>query len=333
MSENTFFFNSAFNLENGDVLEGFHLRYRVYNPENLHRSPVIWVIHALTGDTNVEVWWGKTFEPFLKTHTVICVNNPASCYGSICPLSINPDTQQPYYRDFPHITTRDAAKMFDLLRLHLNISHIHLSVGGSLGAQIGLEWICLKPHLFEKSILIAGNAQHSAWGIAFNEAQRMAIYADKTYFEDTPDGGKTGLQAARAIAMLSYRSYPLYNQNQTDEIHKIDHFKASSYQKYQGQKLSKRFDAYSYVALTKMMDSHNIFRNRIENPLQKTSTQVTYVGIDSDILFPLCEQQFLHHITPNSDLEIIHSNYGHDAFLIEHDIVSNLIADVTQDIF
>lgn len=325
MLDTTFFFQDTFVLESGYSLEGFHLKYRIYNPENLHQGSVIWVIHALTGNTEVEIWWGNTFEPFLKTHTVICVNNPGSCYGSLSPLSLNPATQSPFYRDFPLITTRDSARMFNLLRKHLNLKHIYLLIGGSLGAQIGLEWLCLEPSLFEKSILIAGNAQHSAWGIAFNEAQRMAIYSDSTYFQDTPEGGKTGLKAARTIAMLSYRSYELYNQTQTDIPQKTEHFRASSYQQYQGQKLAKRFDAYSYVALTKTMDSHNIFRNRINNPLQDVSTKMIYVGIESDILFPLSEQKFLHEITSGSCLEIISSLYGHDAFLAEHILMQNII--------
>lgn len=325
MSENTFFFNGRFTLESGAVLEGFHLKYKIYNPQNLHSNPVIWVIHALTGDCNVEVWWGKALEPFLKEYPIICVNNPGSCYGSVCPLSVNPVTEKPFYRDFPLITTRDAAKMFNLLRKHLNISHIYLLIGGSLGAQIGTEWLCTEPYLFEKSILIAGNAQHSAWGIAFNEAQRMAIYADKTYFEDTPEGGKTGLKAARAMAMLSYRSYALYHTTQTDIPLKTDYFKASSYQNYQGEKLANRFDAYSYVALTKTMDAHNIFRNREGNPLQNISAQVTYVGISSDILFPVSEQEFLHRITPHSTLEVLHSDYGHDAFLIQQSEIQKII--------
>lgn len=325
MSENTFFFNGTFTLESGAVLNDFHLKYKIYNPQNLHNAPVLWVIHALTGDYNVEVWWEKAFEPFLREYPVICVNNPGSCYGSISPLSINPVTQKPFYRDFPLITTRDTAQMLNLLRKHLNISNLYLLIGGSLGAQIGVEWLCIEPKLFQKSILIAGNAQHSAWGIAFNEAQRMAIYSDKTYFEDAPEGGKTGLKAARAMAMLSYRSYTLYNQNQTDNSNKTDCFKASSYQNYQGEKLSKRFDAYSYVALTKTMDAHNIFRNRQGNPLQKVSAQVTYVGISSDILFPLSEQEFLHSITPHSTLEVLHSDYGHDAFLIQQSQMQKII--------
>lgn len=322
---NTFYCNEAIKLESGVTLKGFYLDYIIYNPENLHKKPILWVVHALTGSANVEVWWGKVFSHLLQEYTVICVNNPGSCYSIFSPLSINPDTGKPFYRTFPLITTRDIAIMFNQLRKYLKIETIHLLIGGSLGAQIGLEWLCIEPNLFKKSILIAGNAQHSAWGIAFNEAQRMSIYADSTYFQDIPEGGKVGLKAARAIAMLSYRSYTLYEQTQKEELPKINNFKAAGYQIYQGEKLSNRFDAYSYVALTKTMDSHNIFRNRNAHVLHHLSTEVTYVGIDTDILFPIAEQEFLHHITPNSTLEVISSPYGHDAFLIEHHLMSNII--------
>ncbi len=321
-----FHYNQNFLLENGSVLPAFHLEYNIYG--DIHQKPILWIIHALTGDSKVENWWkGIFFESqLLKDFSVICVNNPGSPYGSLHPLDINPNTQQTYYQEFPLITTRDVAKMFDLLRIELNIHSIYGLIGASLGAQIALEWNILQPELFKTHLNIAGNAQHSAWGIAFNESQRMAIFADKSYFDNQPHGGKNGLKAARAIAMLSYRSYLLYQKKQTDyHLDKIQDFKSSDYQQYQGQKLIERFDAYSYVSLTKMMDSHNIFRNRIGNPLSKIQTKCTFLGIDSDILFPLNEQKFLHSLCKNSELKILSSDYGHDAFLVETDYMIHLL--------
>ncbi len=321
-----FQYHQNFLLESGDTLPTFHLEYNLYG--DIHQKPILWIIHALTGDTQVENWWKGIFleSQILDYFSVICVNNPASPYGSICPLDLNPITQQVYYQDFPLITTRDAAKMFDLLRTELGIPQIYGLIGASLGAQIALEWNILQPHLFQIHLNIAGNAKHSAWGIAFNESQRMAIFADPTYFDNHPDGGKNGLKAARAFAMLSYRSYQLYQKKQTDvHLDKIQNFKSADYQQYQGQKLMERFNAYSYVSLTKMMDSHNIFRNRSGNPLSKIQTKCTFLGIDSDILFPVNEQKFLHSLCKNSELKILSSDYGHDAFLIEKDFIINLL--------
>lgn len=321
-----FIYNQPFSLENGQVLPQFHLEYNIYG--ELHQKPILWIIHALTGDSKVENWWKGIFleSEILEHFCVICANNPGSPYGSIHPLDINPNTQLPYYQDFPLITTRDAAKMLDLLRIELGINHVYGLIGASLGAQIALEWNILQPHIFEYHLNIAGNAQHSAWGIAFNESQRMSIYADKTYYENHPNGGKEGLKAARAIAMISYRTYSLYQKKQSEyPNNKIQDFRSAIYQQYQGQKLAERFDAYSYVTLTKMMDSHNIFRNRKGNPLANVLTQFTFLGIDSDILFPLIEQKFLHSLCKNSELEILHSDYGHDAFLVEQEFMKNLL--------
>lgn len=326
-----FYYNQKFPLESGLYLPQFHLEYTIYG--NIYQKPIIWVVHALTGDSKIENWWKKIFfnSKILDNFSVICVNNPGSPYGSICPLDINPENQQIYYQNFPLITTRDAAKMFDVLRLALGIEKIQGIIGASLGAQIAIEWNILQPQLFEFHLNIAGNAQHSAWGIAFNESQRMSIYADKSYFENHKNGGKEGLKAARAIAMLSYRTYQIYQKKQSDpQIAKIQDFHSAYYQQYQGQKLSERFDAYSYVSLTKMMDSHNIFRNRKGNPLTNIHTQFTFLGIHSDILFPLNEQKFLHSLCENSELIILNSDYGHDAFLIESDFMIDLLNRVVN---
>src|SRR5690606_4407793 len=113
-------------------------------------------------------------------YTIICSNSLGGCYGSTGPLSVNPDTGIPYYNDFPFLTNRDIVKAFDLLRKNLGIKAIHTLIGGSLGGQQALEWSILVPNLSENLIIIASNAYHSPWGIAFNESQRMAIALDKT---------------------------------------------------------------------------------------------------------------------------------------------------------
>jgi homoserine O-acetyltransferase len=174
--------------------------------------------------------------------------------------------------------------------------------------------------------LIATNAKHSPYGIAFNESQRLAIKADSTYGKKDNNAGEAGLIAARSIALLSYRSYEGYSVSQKEENDELLlNYKASSYQKYQGIKLAKRFNAYSYVFLTHAMDAHNIgrARNGIENALAQIKAKTLIIGITSDILFPLEEQKKLWLHIPNSKLKTIESAYGHDGFLIEHEALVN----------
>ena len=169
--------------------------------------------------------------------------------------------------------------------------------------------------------------KHSAWGIAFNEAQRMAMKADPTLELTHVGAGEKGLQAARAIALLSYRNQKTYNKTQTDKEPITDNFKASSYQNYQGQKLSDRFNAHSYYCLSKTMDSHNIGRGHtsIIDALKIISSRVLVMGIASDLLFPFEEQKFLAEHIPDAQLIEIDSFYGHDGFLIEAQQITNYL--------
>ncbi|MCX8113063.1 MAG: alpha/beta fold hydrolase [Bacteroidia bacterium] len=296
------------------------------------KGPIIWIIHALTGRAEVPEWWPRVWSLLdlpSRGYTVISANLPGSCYGSTGPLSQDIATGMPYYRRFPLVTTRDAAQALDRLRQSLGISRIDYLIGASLGAQVGLEWLLIAPQAFGKAMLIAGNAFHSAWGIAFNEAQRMAIEADPSYLSDTPDGGVAGMKAARATAMLSYRSYFLYNHRQSHPTNlSAGHLPAASYQRYQGEKLAQRFNAYSYVALTRMMDSHHIARGRAasaDEVLRTLPMPIYYVGIPSDILYPLEEQKYLSDNTPLGTLLILDSPCGHDAFLIEEVKMAGLL--------
>lgn len=296
------------------------------------REGIIWIIHALTGSAEVSQWWPRVWAgwaPHEKGYTVVSANLLGSCYGSTGPLSIDPASGEPYYRRFPQLTTRDEAAALNALRQRLGIGEIDLLIGASLGAQVGLEWLIMAPQVFHKAMLIAGNAFHSAWGIAFNEAQRMAIEADPTYTQDIPEGGAAGMQAARAIAMLSYRSYALYNARLSHPTNCSDNLlPAVSYQRYQGEKLRRRFNAYSYVTLTHVMDSHHIARGRAATPAEVLRTlpmPVGYVGIPSDMLYPLEEQVFLAESTPHGELFVLESICGHDAFLIEEESTLKII--------
>lgn len=192
-----------------------------------------------------------------------------------------------------------------------------------MGGQQTLEWAIQQPNLFQHLIPIATNALHSPWGIAFNASQRLAIEADPSWQENHEHAGAVGLKAARAVAMLSYRNYETYQATQQDRAHKIDDFRASSYQAYQGEKLVERFNAFSYVALSKAMDSHNVGRDRggVPNALKKIKAKTLVLGISSDVLFPIEEQEYIAEYIPNASFQSIHSLYGHDGFLIEFNAI------------
>ncbi|QNL48597.1 homoserine O-acetyltransferase [Olivibacter sp. SDN3] len=333
MSIHKYSYNKTFRLESGKRLKGLEIAYHTYGRLNTRKDNVVWVCHALTANADVFDWWpglfgeNDLFNP--QDHFIICANIIGSNYGTTNPLSINPTTGLPYYLAFPSFTIRDLAAAHELLAQHLGIDKIKVLIGGSLGGQQAMEWSILHPERVERLILLATNAQHSPWGIAFNESQRLAITADRTFFSNQPDGGAKGLKVARSIALLSYRTYETYGATQletTDE--KQDYFKASSYQNYQGEKLVKRFNAYSYWFLSKAMDAHNIGRGRngAENALKIIRAQTLIVSITSDMLFPPEEQKFLAKYIPGAKHVSIDSFYGHDGFLIETKQISNAIA-------
>jgi len=330
--ESTFYFNQPFELELGGTLPGFHLRYTTLGTLNATRDNVVWVCHALTGSSDFTDWWGNLFSadsPFNpKKHFIICANMLGSCYGSTGPFSVNTESGKIYFHSFPTLTNRDVIKAFDLLRKSLGIYSIQTLIGGSLGGQQAIEWAIQEPEIFEHLIPIACNAQHSPWGIAFNEAQRMAIAADVSWKENDFVAGIEGLKAARAIGILSYRTYDTFQQTQSEEsFETTDSFRASTYQQYQGKKLSKRFNAFAYWTLSKMMDNHNVARQRgnVEQALKRIKAKTLVVGIDNDILFPIHEQLFLAEHIRSADVQIIQSLYGHDGFLVEHEQLTNTL--------
>jgi homoserine O-acetyltransferase len=339
-TDHTFHYHQNFQLEAGESISGLQLRYTTLGKLNSERDNVIWVCHALTGNSDFTDWWGGLFTaegPFNPSkYFIICANMPGGCYGSTGPLSINSQTGKPFYHDFPTLTNRDVVKAFDLLRQELKFDRIHTLIGGSLGGQQVLEWAILQPEVFEHIIPIACNAAHSPWGIAFNEAQRMAIAADQTWKENDPRAGTDGLKAARAMGMISYRHYDTYLETQSEKSpDKIEDFRAATYQRYQGDKLVNRFNAFTYWTLTKIMDSHNVGRNRksIDEALKKIKAKALVVGIENDLLFPLAEQQYLAQHIPKALFEVITSIYGHDGFLVEFDQLKKIIKQYFEKVY
>ena len=326
-----FKYQDPFQLESGEILPNLEVAYNTLGHLNAEGSNVIWICHALTANAHPEEWWSGIFDKDtgidLDDYFVVCANIIGSCYGSTNPKSINPKTEKAYNLDFPQFTVRDITKSLNLLSEDLGISEIQFLMGGSMGGMQAMEWAIQKPDKIKNLVLLATNAKHSSWGIAFNESQRMAIEADSSFFENDKESGKKGLEAARAIALLSYRNYHTYKSTQIDKENAIDHFRASSYQKYQGEKLSKRFDAKCYWYLSKAMDSHDVGRHRESsaNALAKIVAKTLVIGVQSDLLFPVEEQKFLAKHINNSAMEIIDSIYGHDGFLIEVEKIKLLL--------
>ena len=330
-----FYYKQAFELENGGTLKELTIAYSTYGTLNPERNNVIWICHALTANSKVADWWrgmigeGLTFDT--SKYFIVCANILGSCYGTTGPLSINPETGTPYYKDFPFITIRDMVKAHQLLAQHLAIEKIKLLVGGSMGGYQALEWTITEPSFIDKLFLITTSAHESPWGIAIHTTQRLAIEADSTWGEPSEKAGSKGLKAARGIGMITYRSYKTYalTQKETDQ-NKLDNFNASSYIEYQGSKLVNRFNAYSYWLLTKAMDSHNIARGRgesMEKVLQTITQPTLVIGISSDILCPVQELTYISSNIPNSTYAEIDSVYGHDGFLVEVETISKYLKE------
>ena len=324
MEKQVYYYDKPFKLEKGEELSSLTITYHTLGTLNPARDNVVWVCHAFTANSDVSEWWGgmvgegKIFDP--RHHYIVCANILGSCYGTTGPLSINPETNTPWYHDFPEVTVRDIVRAHELLREHLDINKIFVVTGGSIGGFQALEWSIMNPGLFVNLVLIASSAKASPWAIAFNESQRMAIDADPSYQEKKETAGINGMKVARSIALLSYRNYQTYVMTQSEEDNeKLDNYKAISYQQYQGEKLARRFNAFSYYKLTKALDTHNIARERDseEKVLGRIKANALVIGISTDILFPVEEQKYIAYHIPRARYIEVDSKYGHDGFLIE----------------
>ena len=336
-----FNYENPFTLESGVTLPGYHLAYTTHGKLNADKSNVVWIFHALTANSNPLEWWpglvgdGKFFDP--AKYFIICANKPGSPYGSVSPLSINPQTNQLYYHDFPVFTMRDMIRTFQHLKDHLGIRKIFIALGGSTGGMQLLEWAIEEPELFEHIVPIATNAVLSPWAIAFNASQRMAIEADITWLERRPDAGQKGLAAARSIALLSYRHYNGYDITQPRDKSFVAlgnevTYAADNYQRYQGLKLVNRFNAICYYRLSQSMDSHDVGKNRggVERALRTITAKTLVIGITSDVLYPIIEQEYLQKKILGAELLTISSDFGHDGFLLEYEKIETALKRFIQ---
>lgn len=326
---------NRFQLESGEEFDCIDIAYHTYGTLSSEKDNVVWVCHALTANSDVADWWPHTVEKgcFLDPdkYFVVCANILGSCYGSTGPMSINPATGKPYYATFPTVTMRDIVKAHQILAKHLGIGEIFALIGSSVGGFQASEWAVAEPERFKRLALIATEAYASPWAIAIDETQRMAIMADKTYGSESADAGKDGLAAARAIGLLTYRGGKGYNISQRDSNESMEavipQHRAVSYQQYQGEKLVRRFDAYSYMSILNSFDTHNVGRGRggLENALATLKMPTLVLGITTDLIFPPEDLKGLCSRLGNAEYKELTSDFGHDGFLVEHEKLNRIM--------
>lgn len=349
-----------FQLESGQVLPVAELTYNTYGELNEAKDNALIVCHALTGNSSLHTWWGDMLGPGCAFDTekyfVVCTNILGSCYGSTGPTSPSDGKPggSPYGYAFPDITVQDTVRLqLNLLRSELGISSVKAVIGGSFGgmqavefaAQAGISENGNSPYV-RSVIPIACGAAHTAWQIAISEVQRQAIYADPKWNNgdiDWDDPPHAGLSVARQMGMVTYRTAIGYETKFGRAIKNKDdnatdnpayggsnaYWDVKSYLEYQGEKFLTRFDPVTYVKLTEQMDTHDVGRNRggAQKALESVNIPILVLGIDSDVLYPLYEQEALVKLFPRGELRIINSDAGHDGFLLEQDQVSELISD------
>ncbi len=334
-------FNDPLPLEYGGELPQVAVAFETYGELNARGDNAILVCHALTGSAHaagrldreeVPGWWDPLIGPGKPIDTrryyVISSNVLGGCYGSTGPTSLDPSTGRPYALTFPRYGVRDMVQAQRRLVERLGVRSLAAVIGGSMGGMQVLEWAAMYPEMVRAIAPIAIGARHSAWAIGLNEVARRAITSDPAWDEgsyalDTQP--ERGLGLARAIAMLSYRSFDSLEQKFGRERSAASSdllgasFEIQSYLDYQGVKLVKRFDANTYLYLTRAMDDYDLSdgRGRLAAVLGGMKMPALVMGIHSDVLYPEAEQKALAQGLPNARYVAIRSPHGHDAFLIE----------------
>ncbi len=357
-------------MDSGYDLFPVTVAYETHGRLNSEGSNAILICHALTGDAHVagegvydeEVllqaphlramkagqlgWWdgmigpGKTFDP--ARYFIICSNILGSCYGTTGPCNSNPASGEPYRNSFPEVSVRDMIKEQYALLKKLGVNKLHTVTGGSLGGMQVMEWAVMYPDMVKSIIPIATSVQHSAWCIGLNHLARQAIINDPVWQQGQYDSQPfKGLSLARQIAMVSYRADLIFNSRfAREQVNSISPgsndqhlFQVESYLSYQGEKLVKRFDANTFLYLSRSMDHHDVAlgRGTLADVLGAIRAKTLCLGIDSDILYPAHEQRSISSQIPHSSYREIKSIYGHDAFLIEFEQLARIIKPFIEE--
>lgn len=344
-------------LESGCHFGPVRVAYETYGQLNSRGDNCILVPHALTGDAHVAGrhseddrqpgWWDELTGPGRAMDTnkyfVVASNVIGGCYGTTGPADINPATNKPYGSDFPVITIRDMVRVQYLLLQELGVSRIKACVGGSMGGMQVLEWSMMYPEMVDAIVPIAASGRLAAQCIALNTVQRQAIINDPQFrgghYYDGPAPIR-GLSLARQMGTITYKSDQswgtkfgrTFSSMREEDYYKPDAcFEVENYLSYQGEKLVSRFDANTYIYLTKAMDLHDISHGRGEynEVFSRFQGKVFSIGVSSDFLYPKHYQEEIHHYFKQAGTESYYweliSPYGHDAFLIEFQKMSKRI--------
>lgn len=321
-----YYHNKPLKLESGAELTSLRIAYHTYGTLNENRDNVIWVCHAMTANSDVADWWpdtvveGGIFDP--AKYFIVCANKLGSCYGTTSALDYAPD-----YMNFPLVTIRDMVAAHQILAAALGVDKIKLLIGGSTGGAQAMEWAIIEPNRIENLTLTVTLPKCSPWIVADNEAQRMILRADKSLYSADEGGGGEGLAAARAMSMLIYRNWVAFNITQRDDEEKLRDFRAASYQRYQGEKLRRRFDARCYYHLLESLDSHDVGRGRggVAAALSQITARTIVMSVDSDIMFPSADVCEFARLIPQATFHEISSKFGHDGFLIETATLTRIV--------
>ncbi|HMA34185.1 MAG TPA: homoserine O-acetyltransferase [Chloroflexia bacterium] len=347
-------------LDGGQTLPAVQVAYETWGRLNAAADNVVVICHALTGDAHAAGlypgdsrpgWWDPLIGPGRALDTdryfVICTNLLGGCRGSTGPASLDPATGRPYGSRFPQITVRDMVRLQGRLLAALGVRGVAAVLGGSLGGMQVLEWAVLYPHLVRRAVTIGATLAHPAQGIAYNLIGREAIMQDPAWqggdYYGTGRAPDQGLRLARMIGMITYQSAESMARKFARQRVAADpesyydptaRFQVENYLYYQGESLVRRFDANSYLVLTRAMDLHDLAQGRgsLAAALAQIDrgTRVLAIGINSDILFPTNLQRAivaaLRAAGRPAHYAEIDSPWGHDAFLIEYAQLGGMIA-------
>ena len=335
-------------LDSGKSIKKFQIAYQTYGKLNEHKDNAILICHALTGDqfpaeespiTKKNGWWDLMVGPNKPIDTnkyfIICSNVLGGCVGTTGPNDVNPDTSKIYGMDFPTVTIRDMVKVQKILIDELKIEKLLSVIGGSMGAMQVLQWAATYPESVQSIISIAGSLKHSAQNIAFDEAGRQSIMLDPNWYNgrylEKKEKPENGLSVARMIAHITYLSEKAFQNKFGRNLQEkkdlsfgfgID-FQVESYLRYQGKAFVDRFDANSYLYMTRAMDyfdiSEEIKHNR--DKIIKNEIRFLVLSFTSDWLFPTRESKeivsLLNSIGSNVSFAEVVSDRGHDSFLLD----------------
>ena len=348
--------NEEIKLDSGEILDNVTVAYETYGELNKEKSNAILICHALTGDAHAAGWhtgdkkpgwWeivigpGKALDS--EKYFIICSNVLGGCKGTTGPSSINPKTNKQYGLDFPVITIKDMVNVQKKLIDSFNINQLVAVIGGSMGGMQVLEWVVDYPKMMKKAVAIATTGMSSPQQIAFNEVGRQAIFSDPNWLGGNYyESGKipeNGLSLARMIAHITYLSdesmdikfgRDLQDKDEISYDFSID-FQVESYLKHQGETFVKRFDANSYLFITKAVDLFDLsVNNSLIDGFKDIEAKMEIISVDSDWLYPTEQSTEIVTALNANNIETtfseIKSNYGHDAFLLEKGQLNHILS-------